>query len=98
MTAREFEILIQKYEEQALKTGKQRPITETEKIAIFQSLNSIPPEYREAFENAEAGNFSQFDSLLEVSASFAVPPESAHTYILGQMLTQAPVRENAPAV
>ena len=63
MTAREFEILIQKYEEQALKTGKQRSITETEKIAIFQSLNSIPPEYREAFENAEAGNCSQFDSL-----------------------------------
>ena len=31
MTAREFEILIQKYEEQALKTGKQRPITEQEK-------------------------------------------------------------------
>ena len=63
MTAREFEILIQKYEEQALKTGKQRSITETEKIAMFQSLSNIPPEYREAFENAEAGNFSQFDSL-----------------------------------
>ena len=63
MTVREFEILIQTYEEQALKTGKQRPITQDEKLAMNQNLEKIPPEYSEAFANAEAGNFSQFDSL-----------------------------------
>ena len=63
MTVRQFEILIQEYEEQAITTGNQRPITETEKIAIFQSIENIPAEYSEAFEKAEAGNFSQFDSL-----------------------------------
>jgi hypothetical protein len=34
MAVREFEILIQTYEKQALKTGKQRPITQNEKIAM----------------------------------------------------------------
>ena len=63
MTVREFEILIQTYEKQALKTGKQRPLTDAEKVAMNQSIHNIPPEYSEAFRNAEAGNFSQFDSL-----------------------------------
>lgn len=63
MTVREFELLIKAYEEQTLKTGKQRPITRDERLAIFQSLKNIPTEYSEAFRNAEAGNFSQFDSL-----------------------------------
>ena len=63
MTVREFELLIKAYEEQTLKTGKQRPITRDERLAIFQSLKNIPTEYSEAFRNADAGNFSQFDSL-----------------------------------
>lgn len=63
MTVREFEILIQTYENQALETGKQRPLTQNEKLDMDQSLGNIPPEYSEAFRNAEAGNFSQFDSL-----------------------------------
>ena len=63
MTVREFELLIQKYEKQALKTGKQRPLTEAEKSDMDQSIANIPPEYSEAFTNAVAGNFSQFDSL-----------------------------------
>lgn len=63
MTVREFELLIQAYEEQTLKTGKQRPITRDERLAIFQSLKNIPTEYSEAFRNADAGDFSQFDSL-----------------------------------
>ena len=63
MTVREFEILIQTYEKQALETGKQRPLTHSEKNAMNQSISNIPPEYREAFTKAEAGDFSQFDSL-----------------------------------
>ena len=63
MTVREFEILIQNYEEQTLKTGKQRPLTELEMDDIQKSISNIPPEYRQAFENAGSGNFSQFDSL-----------------------------------
>lgn len=63
MTDREFEILIQNYENQALKSGKQRPLTASEMLAIDERISNIPQKYSAAFTNAMAGNFSQFDSL-----------------------------------
>ena len=63
MTVTEFKNLIKAYEDQALKSGKQRPLTKQEIEDIDQSIDNIPAEFSTAFNNAKEGNFSQFDSL-----------------------------------
>lgn len=63
MTVTEFENLIKVYEDQALKSGKQRPLTKKEIEDIDQSIDNIPQKFRTAFNNAREGNFGQFDSL-----------------------------------
>ena len=65
MTEREINDRISSYKEACKEAGGEIPVPDADVDAFFQNdgENNIPSDYRDAFQRARNGDFSQFDTL-----------------------------------
>ena len=63
MTEREIKDRISSYKDQCEEMGGEFPIPTEDVDAFFANEENVPESYRDAYQRARNGDFSQFDTL-----------------------------------